>query len=244
MKLNTSSNEDHFKSDSIEHGRLIKKFFYSLTNNVYKNSWKFYQEYQKLTGLSLLPLLQQERNIYSIFATAIDKITPIHISEYPFNKSDTNTDDSRRVDFWCLNKNGKTGKVINYFIEIKKSYYCLSENTVPDFTSSTKASLAGLIEQIKDINHIQPTWDGDGEVYLGMLIIHGYHNSKKEVGFDEQQVIDNVNDTLKSSLDSSLDAQLIMNTWHFPTGIDMQSDNKKCKFISIIGIAISTKNVE
>ena len=31
---------------------------------------------------------------------------------------------SRRVDFWCLNRDGKNGNPLNYFIEIKKGWYC------------------------------------------------------------------------------------------------------------------------
>lgn len=247
MTLEISLNEEYFKSDKIEHGRLIKKFFRSLSENVFEQSWRFYQEYQNITGDNWLPLLGNERNLYSIFSSAIDKITPIHHSELSFNKSDTpnaNADaKSRRVDFWCLNKSGGNGTAINYFIEIKKGHYCLSKNTMTELNVATSNSIfdqkTGLVAQLQQIKKITPNWYGDADVYLGIVVIHGYHAANKDAEFNEKHIIDNVNELL----DQRLGAQLVMNTWILPEELGVQWDSEKCKFISIVGIAISTKKL-
>jgi hypothetical protein len=237
MTLEISLNEEYFKSDKIEHGRLIKKFFCSLTENVFNQSWDFYQEYQKITKQNLLPLLESERNQYSLFASAINKITPIHLSECSFNKSEIEIDNSRRVDFWCLNKNGEDGKSINYFIELKKGFYCLSKGTKSQFVGVLEKNINELVTQVHGLKKIKPGWHGDDDVYLGIVVIHGYHAAAKESEFNEEQIIYNTH----KLLDGRLGAQLLMNTWTLPEELGVQWDSDKCKFISIVGIAISTK---
>ena len=239
MALNISINEEYFKSDNIEHGRLIKKFFLSLTDNVFNQSWVFYQEYKQITKESFLPLLEKERNLYSLFAAAINTITPIHLSECSFNKSEIDIDKARRVDFWCLNKNAADGKSINYFIEIKKGYYCLSNNTKEQFVSMLESNIDDLVAQVHGLKEIKPDWYGDDDVYFGLIVIHGYHAESKEAGFDERQIIDNV----YSLIDGRLGAQLLMTTWTVPEELDVQWKKDKCKFVSIVGIAISKKRI-
>ena len=125
-KIKISFDDKYFKSDEIIHGRVVKKFLEELMTNVFKKANLYWQVHSDLTGESELPLLHNERNLYSIFASAIDEITPVHLSEWSFNQADTGVG-TKRVDFWCLNKNGGEGKAINYFVELKKNGYCLSE---------------------------------------------------------------------------------------------------------------------
>ena len=109
-----------------------------------------------------LPLLYNERNIYSLIAVAINSITPIHLSEWSFNSADEpKLNNSRIVDFWCLNKVGEKGNPINYFIELKKGYYFLGKrNSKKDFTKSINGSIKEIISQIKDLKKLEPEWKG------------------------------------------------------------------------------------
>lgn len=74
--LNISKNEEYFKSDNIVNGRLVQQFFHKIAENVFAQSLCFYDGYKIATKQSMLPLLEGERNIYALFATAI------HLSTY------------------------------------------------------------------------------------------------------------------------------------------------------------------
>jgi hypothetical protein len=234
-KLSIVVDKKYFKSDSIVHGRKIGDFFEQLTANVFSQSYQYWKASRDFVEYAELPLLYKERNLYSIFASAINKITPIHLSEWSFNKSDHDADKSRRVDFWCLTKDGDIGKCIHYFIELKKAYYCISDGTKEDLTANANKTIHDLSSQIKDLKKLGLNWDGDGNVFLGVIVIHGYYSSKKEVGFDETTIRENI----YNALDKRLKAQLIFSTWHLPKNMDVHWENDKCKFITIAGIAIT-----
>lgn len=231
-KLAISVDDKYFKSDSIIRGRLVRRFFEALTTNVFKQSYRFWEESKTLTGADELPLLYGERNLYSIFASAIDKVTPIHLSEWSFSNSDEEVD-SRRVDFWCLNRDSDHGQRINYFIELKKAGYCLSAGTRKSFTATTESKIRELSDQVIALKKLRPQWDGDGDVFLGIIVIHGYHSGKS--GFDETQVRDNIHATL----DNRLKAQLIISTWTLPEAMGVQWEKSKCQFVSIAGIVVT-----
>jgi hypothetical protein len=233
--LSISVDKKYFKSDSIVHGRKIGDFFEQLTTNVFHQSYQYWKASRDLIGKGDLPLLYKERNLYSIFASAIDKITPIHLSEWAFNTSDYTADNSRRVDFWCLTKDGDAGKRINYFIELKKTYYCISDGTNECLTSNAEQTISGLAVQIQDLKKLGLDWEGDGNVFLGLVVIHGYYSENKEVGFNEATIRENIYKTL----DKKLKFQLILTTWNLPENMDIQWKNDKCKFVTIAGIAIT-----
>lgn len=237
-KLDIKLDDKYYKADSIIHGRKIRKFFEKLTSNVFQQSYLYWNENFKLTDENELPLCYSERNLYSIFASAINKITPVHLSEWVFNAADTG-DSSRRPDFWCLTKDGNAGKCINYFIEVKKTYYCVSEGTMDNFTSSATSTIRNLETQINDLKNISPNWLGDGYVFLGIVVIHGYYNQNKNVGFDES----NIRENIKEILDKRLKAQLILSTWILPENMDVQWERDKCRFVSIAGIAITKSKI-
>jgi hypothetical protein len=234
-RLKISVDDKYFKSDKIMHGRVVHKFFEELINIVFNKASLYWQAQLDMTKNGELPLLYNERNLYSIFASAIDDITPVHLSEWSFNKTDSNADKTRRVDFWCMNKRGENGKVINYFIELKKNKYCVSKGTEEKLTTTAEQSVEQINKQISDLKNIRPGWDGDGDVYLGIIVTHAYCSATKEQGYDETQVRDNIYELL----DKRHQAQLLFSTWTLPSDIDVQWESDQCKFISIAGIAIS-----
>ena len=233
--LSISIDKKYFKSDSIVHGRKIGDFFEQLTANVFSQSYQYWKASSDLSESRDLPLLYKERNLYSIFASAINKITPVHLSEWAFNRNEYESENSRRVDFWCLTKDGNAGKRLHYFIELKKTYYCLSEGTNERLTENARKAIDELSSQIRAIKNLGPDWDGDGNVFLGIIVIHGYHPSNKETSYDETAIRENI----YKSLDKKLKAQLIFSTWNLPKDMNVQWENDKCKFVTIAGIAIT-----
>lgn len=231
-KMNIILDKKYYKSDSIKNGRIIARFFESLATNIFKQAHKYSIENQKITGRAELPLIFGERNIYSTIAVAINEITPIHISEWAFNPSEhSNIDKSRRVDFWCLNRDSEKGNPINYFIEVKKGWYCLNKASKEDFQTVISKDIIELIQQTKDLKSISPEWDDVDDVFLGISIIHGYYDTDK-LYYNEHNVRENIYKEL--AVDSNL--QLITSTWHIPNDLESQWDKSKCKFITIAGI--------
>lgn len=226
--------DKYFKSDEIIHGRVVRKFLEKLIGKVFKKAHHYWRAYSDLTGVGEFPLLYDERNLYSIFAAAIDEITPIHLSEWSFNKAGTGIN-SRRVDFWCLSKNGAKGKAINYFIELKKNGYCLSKGTEKEFTSAAEKNVREITDQILKLKKIRPNWVGDDGVYLGIIVIHAYCSAKKEPEYDEKQIRENI----YQLLDKRSKAQLLFSTWTLPNDMNVQWHTDKCMFVSIVGIAIT-----
>lgn len=244
-RLDISVDRKYFRADSINHGRLTRDFFETMTENVFNQSYRYWKEYRDLVKCGEVPLLHGERNLYSIFASAINSISPIHLSEWSFNKSDrTSTpksksdksDKNRRVDFWCLNRDSANGKRINYFIEIKKTWYCLSEGTQESLTDDARSKVEGLVTQLKSLEQLKPDWDGDGDVFLGVVVIHGYYPKGKRLGYDKNHVRENVHNLLQQKFEK---AQLLISTWNLPDEMEVQWDSDRCKFILIAGIAIS-----
>lgn len=234
-KMEIILDKKHYKSDSIKNGRIIARFFENLAKNIFEQAYKYSKENKNITGRVEIPLIFGERNIYSTVAVAINKITPIHISEWTFNPSEhTNIEKSRRVDFWCLNRDSENGNPINYFIEIKKGWYCLNKASKEAFRTVINKDIIELIQQTKDLKSISPEWDDVDDVFLGIFIIHGYYDSEK-LYYDEDNVRENIYKEI--GIDSNL--QLITSTWHIPSDLESQWDKSKCKFITISGIVIN-----
>ncbi len=237
MKLNISLDQKYYKSDTIANGRIVRKFFETLTKNVFYQSYKYWKKINEISANKELPILHGERNLYSTFAVAIDKITPIHLSEWVFNSSEhKKIDKSRRVDFWCLNRDGKTAKPINYFIEIKKGWFNLNENSYEDFQKIVADDMKSLVDQTRTLKTISPEWENIDDIFLGIFIIHGYYHDGKEY-YDDSHVRENI----YQQLDRRYNAQLLISTWRLPENMEVQWEQDKCRFISIAGIVISKK---
>ncbi len=245
------NNENFFNSDSIEHGRLVKSFFYELAEGVFKKNLNACSTYNNLfPEENFVPLARNEQILNVLFGSAISDITPMFMSECPFDKSLLNKEskNTRRVDYWCLNRRGDTGKIINYFIELKKSYYCTSVGTMEDINTITSRRLEDLFDQISDIKNINPEWPGDGNAYLGIMVVHGYRNGNRNR---------NRNSNSKSNYDSNHLArklidkvggrkgiQMLMTTWEIPENHNARNpwdNNDICEFISIACFALSKK---
>jgi hypothetical protein len=175
--------------------------------------------------------------LYSIIAAALDELTPMHLSEVPFNSSETSLENSRVVDFWCLtNPETKTAQAITYYIEVKQAYYCTSEDTKEEPTKKFNDTMQNLFKQIRNIKtQINPDLDGDGIAYLGLMIVAGHHGISKESIYDEQAILNSI------SLDNRSGVQIIANTWRLPIEIDTQYE-RRYNFITIIGLVLTKKS--
>jgi len=235
MAVQISINDKFYKSDDIKNGRIVKRFFKQLTTNVFKMSDKHSRQYQEIIGESEIPLLYGERNLYSLFASAVNAITPVHLSEWGFNKNDDNTDKNRRVDLWCLYKNSQASNPINFYIELKTGWYCLNSRSEPPLDKRVKTAINDLTDQLRSLNKIKPKWADVDDVYLGLMIIYGYYSEGNE-GYTKNDLL--------AAIDDSLDARTVKNylisTQTLPDDISAQWDKNKCRFISIVGIPIVT----
>ena len=243
MKLDIRANDKHYKSDNIANGRIIKKFFLNLSDNIFKQSLKYWEHHKNLMGEDEagggeIPLLWGERNLYSTISVALNQITPLHLSEWQFNESEHQNEKAgtRRPDFWCAYKDGDTGQPLNYFIEIKKGAYCLNRVSEPEVTQKVLDDFEDIIEQSRKLKKISPNWAGFEDVFLGLFIIQGYFRDGEE-HYDETHVLNSFRD----NMDSRTHAQLIMNTWYVSEKMNIQWTRDKCRFISIVGVAISKK---
>jgi len=233
MELKIEFDSTSYHSDTIEHGRTIKKFVKKLCHELFR---KTYLSYEKQNNFGIDPelyLLYKERNLYSLLAASIDAITPIHLSEWGFNKSDTG-EKTKRVDFWCLHKNGNAGKELNYFIELKKNAYCVSQGTAKKLTGSSASEVKKVLAQIKDLKNINPEWGGSGNVYLGMIVTHGYRATNRNPDYNHRDLRDEIH----RLLDKRSQAQFLFSTWIFPKD-NVQWGNHTYDFIAISTIVIT-----
>lgn len=235
--LDISVNNAHYNADTIEHGRLARTFFKSLAENVFELSHRFWQAYHEFAGLREMPLLYSERNLYSIFASAINSITPIHLSEWSFPAPDGADRDRRVVDFWAMHRPTQRRKALNYFIELKKTWYCVSNGTDEDLAGNAKAVIDDAMNQIAVLKQIQPNWSGDGDVFMAVAVIHGYHSTRRSVAYNSDHLVD----SLYGMLDKRLGAQLIVSTWTLPDDMEIQWESHRCTFVSIAGIVLTKK---
>ena len=235
--LDISINDAHYNSDSIEYGRLARSFFLELAENVFEHAYKYWGAYNRLARIQELPLLHSERNLYSLVGSAINAITPIHLSEWPIPMPATVERKRRVVDFWCAHKPSETGKMLNYFIELKKAYYCVSNGTCEDLAALATERVLEAIEQVSLVRSYPPKWGSAENVYLAVPVIHGYHSARRSVAYDQTHLIE----SLASLIDGRKCAQLLVSTWTLPDGMEIQWENDRCTFIAIAGIVLTKK---
>ncbi len=234
MELDISIDKKYYKSDSVRNGRLAAKFFEELTNNIFGNSYEYWKTYKETTGIEENPLLYNERNVYSTIASAINTITPMHLSEWSISKkSNKELKKNRFIDFWCL-VNGNTP--INYFIELKKVEYNIGISTFEEFQMYVETNTRDLIKQIRDIKPLKLNWGNSEDVFIGLDLIVGHHIKGKDY-YNES----NIRENIYNLLDKRYGIQLILSTWYLPEGMGIQWGKHKCKFITIAGLVLSKK---
>lgn len=253
-RIDFSLIDKHYSSNHINNGRLIKKFFRDLISNIVDQSETYYKDYEKILGKNhgdTLPICYNEIVNYSQFAAAINQITKIHLSEFPFQKTNKNNieeeyDTNRKLDFWCAVKDGTRGKAINYFIELKTSYFCV-DSTIETLTVIAKQRLDSLIEQVTDIKKIKPPWGGDDNVYMGLITFHGYKSKiKNEKVSKDLFSPEYLLDTVKVNIDGRKKPQLLYSYIELPKELQKQWEwheqeeyNKNiCKFVSFVGVIL------
>ncbi|WP_170232978.1 hypothetical protein, partial [Trichloromonas acetexigens] len=132
----------------------------------------------------------------------------------------------------------KLSKKINYFIEVKKGWYCLNKRSKYELNKSIENGIRNLVDQISVIKKISPNWDGFYDVYLGIIIIHGYHNNGDDT-YNCNDVLDNI----YNLLDKRKNYQLISSTWTLPGDMEVNWKKDRCRFVTIQGIVGSKKKI-
>jgi hypothetical protein len=234
MKLTIAYNETNYSSDSMRNGRIIKKFYKQLCLNVFKIAYRYSTYHFDITKEGECPLLFSERNIYSIFASAINNITPIHLSEWGFTQNNSISANTRRVDFYAMYKDGNCARPTNFYMELKNGWYCLNKKSKITMDDRIIKSIKKLVSQLRDIRLIKPAWNDFDDVYLGIVTIYGYYREKQE-----KYTRDHLYNEILSVIDRRIIKHLIVSTWTVPEDLPIQWENDRCRFISIIGLPIS-----
>lgn len=230
-------NDDYYDSDAIEHGRMAKAFFKELAEKMFVQAYRHWEFYGRFAGIQEMPLLYSERNLYSLVGSAINAITPVHLSEWPLPMPASVQRDRRVVDFWCVHKPSPAGKALNYFIELKKAHYCVSNGTNENLATDAANRILDAIEQVSLVRRYPPDWHGDGNVYMAVPVIHGYHSANRSAAYSEGHLIE----SLAGLLDGRQSAQLLVSTWTLPEGLQIQWESHKCTFIAVAGIVLTKK---
>jgi hypothetical protein len=238
MKIDTdidiAFDETNYRSDSICNGRTIKKFFKTLSTNIFTNALEYNKKHLEYAGSGDNPLLYNERNMYSLIATSIGQITPVHLSEWGFSKNDSGgLENNRRVDFWCMHKESKSSDPINFYIELKSGWYSLNKHSKINISKYVTDSIDSLTKQLRQLSKLKPKFYDFDDVYLGLFVFYGYYRS------DEHYSSANLHDEFKKVADKRTVKNHLISTWIFPDDLPVQWEHDKCKFISIVGIPIS-----
>ena len=208
-------NDKYFKSDSIEFGRIAKEFFKEFCDNYITQNQKFFSRIEKYENHLAMPCMACEDCNLSAVICAIDKITNIHLTEFTFNMKNQNDDKkqaNRRIDLWCRKET--SSNPYDFFLELKNHNNCID---TPGISGETVKRLRKLEEQVVSIKtKIRPDWGGKN-IYIGLMIIHGWHNIKHEIadGVDEKSLHDLERDII-SYLNGKHKAQVIFASWKVP----------------------------
>lgn len=164
---------------------LIKRFFGQLITAFHDKASNLESKLYELNKEHFVPQILLERNQYSLFAAALDDITPIHLSEWGISCSNGEKI-NRRIDYWCLYTGGKdkSDEKINFFIELKRNDYCLSENSPFNMRKTSAKSIKNLEGQLRNIRSNPLKWEGDGEYYLGILVTTCWLGKTADLGYD------------------------------------------------------------
>lgn len=198
-------NDKYFKSNSIDSGKIAKKFFQDFCNAYIAQNQKFFEQIQKFENHLAMPCLCCEGKNLSSVICAIDKITNIHLTEYTFPIKDK---PNRRIDIWCRQEGSQYP--YDFFIEMKNHAYNTTKSIkFKDIAKNLKILENQVVSIKKDIS---PTWDGEN-IYIGLMIIRGYHqlNSKKEI-----QTTKKLEEQIFKELEHRHKHQILFASWQIP----------------------------
>jgi hypothetical protein len=236
LKSGISFDESNFAADSSTDGRIIKAYLKKLSTNVFKFAQKYYDTYQGVAaeGYNYYPLLNNERNLYSIYASAINSLSAIHLSEFGFKKKDVEKlPSNRRVDFWTKYRRGTHGKAINFFIELKCGWYCLNKAGRGFVTKDLEKNLVSLIHQLTTLRATNDNWDDHHDVNIGLMQVQGYYRSLKEY-----YSINELTEEIHKICDKRTVKNYLVSTNTFSDDLKIQWDKNKCRFISIFSFVV------
>lgn len=241
MALKIKADARSYKSDQIANGRIIKDFFLKLARNVFNQSYAHYKACEDIAEDNEMPLWFPERNMYSHFAVAINKITKIHLSELSFNKSDHFSEEeykeqsvnNRRVDYWCLAQNGEVGNKINYYIELKKGWFSSSDKSAGDFQKQIKDRYKSLISQLDELQKFKPNFYDYDDVYMGIFVVSNFHAVGKEF-FQEKDILKKFKEMAAEHKD-----QYLVSTWALPEDVRTHDEGYEYPSISLFGVVRS-----
>ncbi|HLY46578.1 MAG TPA: hypothetical protein VKQ73_13440 [Stellaceae bacterium] len=117
--------------------------------------------------------------MYSSLACAIDEITPIHMSELPYERLTEDMANAGRADFWCHHCN------CHYVIELKRQPIGLSAKKSTNVRNRWDA-LQRQLDEVKDDFH-KSVPDKANAVRLGILVIPARSFKQDEIDWSIEE---------------------------------------------------------
>jgi len=210
-------NYDYNNLKESEFNNIVKKFFKKFCKNYIEHNLEFFKQMKTYKNHLVMPCLECENCNLSSIVCAIDKITKIHLPEYTFQLKDSR--ERRRIDLWCrLPRQGINKKTYDFFIELKTHSHCSKE-----LAHVTEERLRTLIAQIDSIKKdINPQWNGKN-IYLGLMIIPGYHTESAKTAPDVEDLKEGVLNIFKANNKY----QVMFASWNFSEKIKDHIKNYK-----------------
>ena len=161
-------------------------------------------------------LLYREREIYSLLAAAMHKITPVHQSESkvirrrdrrnPRNR-DREREGNGRVDLWAYKDD------IEYYFEFKRSYVGMNglfNGEVPDRLDRTHQQWTNLLEQVNQVRNGPGLGGEPNTCCIGLQVITPYRKSGKnrETLLNQREIRDAEIENYSEAFDPVPDAVL------------------------------------
>lgn len=154
--------------------KIVNPFIEEYIISIMKCTKKYHRDFSKEFGYSDYNLFGRERTLYSLLSAAMDRITPIHVSENSIiRKRDRRNPINRnkeqkargRIDLWSC-KDG-----IEYFFEFKRSYVSL--RNIND-GQDVKRILKPWKSLVKQITEVEAGVSNRDACYVGLQIITPY----------------------------------------------------------------------
>jgi hypothetical protein len=182
-------------SDASTFFPRTQTLFKRLVNNLSNHSELYAKSYNP-RGECYFPLRERERNMYSALACAIDRVTRVHLSEIPFQRSSGGTVTQGRADIWCRYRK------CQYLIELKRTV--IAVNPRAEQSENIEKAWSKLGRQLDDLEKAfhDSLPDDEHAVRLGLLVIQARTWVLKNVGWSHDRS-NEIRDHIKSVLGDS-----------------------------------------